>query len=296
MTTPDRKDEPRAWGLDIGRGAWTRVGASLDSKGRLCELDADCIPFDPPPVLPSECAVAVLDIPIGLVPDSSAKSTTTGLSGSRPVDAGARKWCLSSGSVASPPTVAQLQSSLAEHERASRETDASRRRRRLANVSPKGLTQQGMELAPAIESAGKLKRTYPTRVLEGHPEVAFAALANGVIPASKKTLTGMLARAGVLASRVDLDVLGWVLALELQYGVPAADWLDALAMAVVAADWMTGHRQVLLEGHGGTQQFEPGKRPFMVLPRGAPPQGPARLDTQAAISLALAATRGRQAR
>jgi len=78
------------------------------------------------------------------------------------------------------------------------------------------------------------------RVVECHPEVAFAAMAAGRLQlASKKTAAGALQRLGLVE-----EVLG-----DLPADVPAAaaldDALDAAACAVVALRWATGEAEVL---------------------------------------------------
>jgi predicted RNase H-like nuclease len=91
-------------------------------------------------------------------------------------------------------------------------------------------------LLPAIHSA-KVIRSLNPNTLEGHPELAFAALAGRALPpcAAKTTLTGMLFRQGLLSSRYGAHVD--LLAVARFGRIGAVDFIDAAAMAVVAAGW-----------------------------------------------------------
>lgn len=102
-----------------------------------------------------------------------------------------------------------------------------------------------MGLVPAIDAAARLKASHPEQVFESHPEVVFSALAGGVLPAGKKTLVGSLARISLLSKHLGYDVLEWVLERECSSKVAAEDWIDSLAMVVVAADWGAGRRKLL---------------------------------------------------
>lgn len=103
-------------GVDIGKGQWTVVRATCDSQGNLGALRAELVPYERP--LPLDDALAIIDIPIGLLDAAEANASPKGLSGDRDVDRGARKWCASTSSVFAPPTVQQLAASVAEHARA----------------------------------------------------------------------------------------------------------------------------------------------------------------------------------
>lgn len=127
-----------AWGLDVGEGSWALVRL-VDRDGRFEIAGCAVRPYDHPPELPDGVETLMVDAPVGLIPDGQARRTKTGLSGGRPVDVGARLWCLRSGSVFPAPTVGQLAAGLAEHRRAQAASTKADHRRRLANVSPGGM-------------------------------------------------------------------------------------------------------------------------------------------------------------
>jgi len=278
-----------AVGIDIGNGAWVVVELTAMRSEHRYELTGTCVPFDS--IIESmrpECIVAI-DAPVGLLDDARASPSKKGRSGDRGVDKGARKWCPSKSSVFPPPTQEQLVSAIAEHERARMGLTREESKRRLANVSPGGISRQVLELVPAIEAARKLKEAFPWRVFEGHPEVAFSAPSAGVLPLTKMSLTGALARAAVLSNHIDVDVASWAMQQECLSEVGADNWLDALAMAVVALDWARGRRHVLKTEDGRVHTWSGEESGIMALPWTALKEPPPRIGMQMAFTLAKSA-------
>ncbi len=265
-----------AVGIDIGRGAWAVARIRRSARGRVEALEGGRLPFERELVAGGDAWV-VIDIPIGLVDAGAATRTPTGVSGDREVDKGARRWCLSSGSIFPPPTTEQLASALAEHQRAARATAAGERRRSLSRVAPRGLSRQSLELAPAIDAARRLATRRPGRVFESHPEVAFAAIAGGILPAAKRSVSGARVRAGLLRERLGVDAWSWARALERATSVPVHDWLDALVMAVVAADFGAGTRNVLRSRDGAVHPWAGERGGVLALPATTLCGPPARL-------------------
>jgi predicted RNase H-like nuclease len=188
-----------------------------------------------------------------------------------------------------PPTEEQFASALREHERAK----IGKAARVLANVTPGGMSKQALELVPAMASALKLKARFPSQVYESHPEVVFTALAKGKVPSGKTSLFGALARAGVLAERLGRDVLSLVLDMESRGSCPADNWLDALSMLVVAADWATGKRKLLKSKDGSVQAWVDEADRMIALPwtnRERPPEG--KLSLEEAVRWVALARRG----
>jgi hypothetical protein len=131
-------------------------------------------------------------------------------------------------------------------------------------VKPDGLSCQALEMIPAIQSAEGLKKKKPDRLYESHPEVAFAALAEGILPFNKKSLTGSLARALFLSRRLGIDVVRWVIKQESKTKIKADDWLDALAMAVVAYDWREKGNRWMLGGTNGSPEKWAGQADHLI--------------------------------
>jgi predicted RNase H-like nuclease len=282
------------WGLDIGKGQWACVKLILDADDRILEVRGEAMPYSPAPILTDDCIVAVADVPIGLIADSVATDTAQGgRSGARVVDRGARRWVLHNGSVASPPTIEQFESGLLEHARAARAKTKAERRRKLRNVTPAGLTQMGLEMIPAIESAAETKARYPDKLYESHPEVVFAVMAGGIIPVNKKTLAGTLGRAHYSSARLGFDCLKWVMTQEARFEIEADDWLDSLSMALVAYDWrVPAQRQMLATADGAVRRWGTEGDRLMAIPCTEIAELPKRISAGALIEL-VAERKGR---
>jgi predicted RNase H-like nuclease len=106
------------------------------------------------------------------------------------------------------------------------------------------LSAQAFGLVPRIREVDEALRAADAdihlRVVECHPEVAFASMAAGRLPlATKKSAAGSLQRLRLLEELLD----------EVPYDVPAGasldDALDAAACAAVAHRWATGGAEVL---------------------------------------------------
>lgn len=278
--------ERTAIGIDIGDGAWAIVELAIGSDQQGRTPNATRIPFGSLHAGIRPDAIAIIDAPIGLLDNEDASPTDKGKSGDRDVDKGARKWCPSTSSVFPPPTQQQLASAIEEHRRAAVGTTKEAKRRRLGNVEPGGMSQQTFELAPAVEAARLLKAEFPEQVFEGHPEVVFSALAKGVLPLPKLSLAGALVRAGLLRERLEIDVVDWVIRQESSTGVAADNWLDALAMAIVAADWAQGTRFVLKTRDGLVHSWAGEADGIMALPILDLKAPPPRFERERAIRLA----------
>jgi predicted RNase H-like nuclease len=274
-------------GIDIGDGSWACARIDLDAVGSILAVEGCRLPYQPAPTLPGDCLAAIVDVPIGLLEDSQAHKSKKGMTGSRDVDRGARKWCRWNGSVAPPPTRGQLVNGLKEHARAARAADDEGRKRKLSNVSPGGLTKQSLELVPAIHSGEELKRNYPLKVYESHPEVVFGVLAGGKLPVSKYSLSGALVRAALLAEHLGRECTRWAIEQEGKSGINADNWLDALAMAVVAYDWRSEEERTVLAGDDGMpKKWEKQPEFIMALPRGKV-ERPKKLHVDNVIKIAL---------
>lgn len=227
--------------MDIGKKQWACVKFEIESSDetmRILELNHSYFDYNNAPDVSEHCELIIIDVPIGLLEDEDGARTDKGRSGDRSADRGARKWCRSSSSVFPPPTTGQLSTGLAEHRRARSATEKANRKLKLANVSPQGLSQQSLQLLPAIESAAALQKKYPGRIFESHPEAVFSSMAGGILPVGKMSLSGALVRAALLSNRLGRDCLRWVLDVESETRVAADNWLDALALAAVALDWL----------------------------------------------------------
>lgn len=107
------------------------------------------------------------------------------------------------------------------------------------------LSAQAFGLVPRIREVDALLRSrgpqVHEKVVECHPEVAFAALAAGRSPlATKKSAAGALERLGLLEEAFDQDV-----PVDVPPGAALDDALDAVACATVARRWARGEAEVL---------------------------------------------------
>jgi predicted RNase H-like nuclease len=232
MTVPvlcEAPGESFALGLDWidSKTGWAYCCLSINLAST---LHLGCLPCTQVMMSPlvREATNIVVDAPIGL-PEDEGRTCKY-----RPCDMGARRWLgpLKS-SVFAPPIDIELQ----EWER----------RRRTGERQRQG---HAFGLLPAISSAGRLRETNDS-ILESHPELVFSAIAGKPLPVEgKKTLLlGLLARATLLQKHgISLDLqtfrdLG---------KVPTDNFLDAIAMALVALAWKrAGSDLQVIRDHGG---------------------------------------------
>jgi Protein of unknown function (DUF429) len=147
----------------------------------------------------------------------------------------------------------------------------------------------GLEMIPAILSGSKIKAQYPDKLYESHPEVAFAAVAGGIIPVNKKTLAGTLGRALYLSERLGFDCLKWVMKHEGQVGIDVDDWLDALSMALVAYDWRLPDKRCMLSTPDGMVHYWANETDrLMAIPATEVGELPKRFSTDEFIDLVTA--------
>jgi predicted RNase H-like nuclease len=107
-------------------------------------------------------------------------------------------------------------------------------------------------LLPAIHSAD-LIRTGNLNTLESHPELVFASLLGKPLPAfaAKSTLFWACVRLGLIAKHLFKVPLG----IFVRHGrIPTDNFIDAIGMAVVAAEWAGGRKTDVLCDLDGTPQ------------------------------------------
>lgn len=199
-------------------GAW--VVAMIDGEGGLsCHAAADTSALLEIAAEYSADAVA-LDVPIGL-PHVGGRRACDDLARAR---LGARR----SSVFAAPPREVLGCATFAE----------------ARPVAP-SLSAQAFGLVPRIAQVEKaLRESGPQvhdRVVECHPEVAFAAMAAGRLSlATKKSAAGALQRIGLLE-----ESLGSSLPADVPELASLDDALDAAACALVAFRWARGAAEVL---------------------------------------------------
>ena len=113
-----------------------------------------------------------------------------------------------------------------------------------ARVVAPSLSAQAFGLVPRIREVDDALRVrgkeVHARVVECHPETAFAAMAAGRLPlATKKSAAGALQRLRLLEELLD-DVPS-----DVPAGASLDDALDAAACALVALRWVSGEAEVL---------------------------------------------------
>jgi len=124
--------------------------------------------------------------------------------------------------------------------------DALRRQR---SATGTGLSLQSWYLVPKIAELDAalrgLTRRRGDRVAETHPELAFATLAGAPMRHPKRTTAGRRERLGVLHAHVDRR---WTRPAGVPRGAAGDDVLDALVLALRAAQWAAGSPVVELGG------------------------------------------------
>lgn len=216
----------RVVGVDGCRGGW--LAAVVEDTGVLGWQWASDIGDL---LLRSADAVAV-DIPIGL-PDS----------GTRACDEAARSRLGRRGvSVFSAPVRAVLGCATYGEARAT-----------LAALGGASMSAQAFGIVAAVRQAdAALSAQDEPRVIEAHPEVAFATMAGGPALPRKRSAAGAADRLRLLA-RWRPAVLNELSAVPAQ--APLDDALDALACAWVAQRWVRGEAEVLGDGARDARGF-----------------------------------------
>lgn len=195
----------RVAGVDGRRGGWVVAIVDIASSPVLVSLE-HVAPLAPE--LSSDLAIIAIDMPIGLSD-----------SGPRACDVGARRLLQPHGTrvFPAPPRVALAHAD--DYEAACRASMAA---------TGKSLSKQTWHLLPAIVEVDALAED--DRIVECHPELAFALMQGHPVDERKKTPEGRAVRLGLL--RRWLPDLG-----EPAYG---DDGLDALACAWSAARVASG--------------------------------------------------------
>ena len=209
----------RVTGVDGCRGAW--LAATLD--------DDDCVRWrwttDIAEVMHAGTAAVAIDIPIGL-PDT----------GPRACDRAARTLLgRRSASVFPAPVRGVLDCATYADARAV-----------LAAAGGASMSAQAFGIVAAVRAVDAvLSPADESRVVEAHPEVAFALMGGGPSLPGKRTTAGADVRRRLLASW--LPTLRQALA-NVPRGAGRDDALDALACAWVARRWRCGKATVLGDG------------------------------------------------
>lgn len=190
-------------GVDGCPGGWIAARVEIGHRARLIDFEIAASLRDL--LADAQCPVIAVDIPIGL-PDAD---------GSRDCDRLARQVLRPHGSRVFP---APVRATLAHIDDYAQACAASR------EVCGKALSKQAWHILGKIAEADELADD--PRLVECHPEVAFAVMGDGVIAASKKTREGRAERLGRLSR--------WLPDLSNTTIPRGDDALDALACAWTA--------------------------------------------------------------
>lgn len=207
-------------GIDGCPGGWIAARVTLESTPRL--LGFEVVTTLTELITDTDCTIIAVDIPIGL----------PGAEGSRECDRLARTVLRPFGSRVFP---APVRATLPHVDDYAAACAASRA------VCGKALSKQAWNILGKIAEADELAED--PRLVECHPEVAFALMGDGVIADSKKTASGRHRRMELLRS--------WLPELDEPSLPRGDDALDALACAWSAARIATG----------AAQQWPPGDPP-----------------------------------
>lgn len=260
--------KPFVLGLDWAnkKDGWAYCALTAAS-GRAPQLGCLALDQVPKSDLVRNATCIVIDIPIGL---SDVKREDCA---SRECDCGARRWVGSaSSSVFAPPVIAELAN--------------WQRRRHAAEPQRRG---HSFSLLAAIHSADEVRSRNP-RTLESHPELVFTAVTGRAFPPSgrKKLLVGLLARAALLQRQGIKINLSHLVGLR---PIPTDNYLDAMAMALVARSWqkLGDDLRVIRRDTGIPERLgDHASRDFlMALPEevnGAPGQAPLRPEALLALA------------
>lgn len=117
---------------------------------------------------------------------------------------------------------------------------ATEEKQKQANIKVlgKSLAKQTISIIPKIKELDEFLRKHPeykNRILESHPEVAFARLNGSVVLTRKKEYPGFSERAGILKHYLPEKTLFGMWDLARQFKCNPDDLLDAACLAVTAA-------------------------------------------------------------
>lgn len=213
----------RVAGADGCPGGWMVIEADIDPRpGQLGarQLGAQVMPTLEPVVdrvRNGSVQALAIDMPIGLLDDRSRAS-----------DRLARQLLgVRRASVFPTPVRATLGA-----------TDYDDACRRSRSVSGKALSKQAFHLLPKIRQLDELLTpSDQDRIVEAHPECAFARLNGGPLEWAKATVDGRTARAGLLVDVFGSDAVDRVVA---DSSAPITDVHDALSLVVTAAHVVQG--------------------------------------------------------
>ena len=102
----------------------------------------------------------------------------------------------------------------------------------------KSLAKQSISIIPKIRELDEFLEDHPeyrNRILESHPELAFARLRGRVVRTRKKEFTGFMERVNILDRYLPGKSLTGLLENSKEYGCKPDDLLDAVCLAVTAA-------------------------------------------------------------
>ena len=118
------------------------------------------------------------------------------------------------------------------------------------NTLGKSLAKQSLAIIPKIRELDEFFDVHPeykNRILESHPEVAFARLNGSVVMSRKKEEPGLSVRRHILSEYLDKNDLSGLYdkAKELECGQD--DLIDAICLAVIGAMYAHGQTETLPE-------------------------------------------------
>ncbi len=142
---------------------------------------------------------------------------------------------------------------------------------KLANlrVLGKSLAKQTVSIIPKIRELDEFLRKHPeykNRILESHPEVAFARLKGSVVLTRKKEYTGFSERAGILKKYLPEESLLGMRNQARQFECNPDDLLDAACLAVTAALSAKGMCETI-PGNPEPEQDDEGLYMKMTVPK-----------------------------
>lgn len=208
-------------GVDGCRDGWIAVSAAPDLSGARAFHHSDLATL----ISAHPGAVIAIDMPVGLVDDDKGR----GADAEARARLGPRR-----SSVFTPPCRDALYAP--DYPSA----NAAQRR-----VTGKGLSKQAWMIAPKMREAdAALTPALQERVIEGHPEVAFALAAGAPMSVHKSKFHGLFARLRVLSA---LGLRPEALAADLPAEIDAQpdDLVDACILAHVAARRLRGEARRL---------------------------------------------------
>ncbi len=129
------------------------------------------------------------------------------------------------------------------------ETEEEQKKANIESLG-KSLAKQSIAIIPKIRELDIFLMKHPkykNRILESHPELAFARLNGSVVRSRKKEYEGFTEREGILSEYLNREPMGWIFENVKECKCNPDDIMDAVCLSVTAALHVHGLTETIPE-------------------------------------------------